>query len=100
MLSASDCLNDSGCSARRAPNLAWKCHARRVRNVSSASVSTGYAEDTAAPAEVKTEADDSMIEATSWSTSNAPPRSVDSATRRPESEPETGGAKVEPGSPS
>ena len=37
---------------------------------------------------------------TSASTSNAPPRSGDQATRSPESEPVSGGAKAEPGSPS
>ena len=83
MLSASDCLNASGCSASSGPSLAWKCHARRVRKVSSASGSEGYAAVTTAPAAANTGAADSTTAATAASTSNAPPRSTESATRSP-----------------
>src|SRR4051812_36853561 len=96
MLSASDCLKASGCSARSAPNRAWKCQARRVRNVSSASERSGWAESTLP----NTDADEDTIAATSSSTSKAPPRSTDSATRSPDSEPDRGGANEEPESPS
>ena len=98
MLSASDGLNSSGEAASIRPNFAWKCHARRVRKVSSASASTGWAAETEAPAAVKADADEATIEATSASTSIVPPRSGASATRSPESDPDSGGAKAEPGS--
>ena len=47
----------------------------------------------------KTDAEPSTTAATSWSTSNAPPRSVDRATRSPASEPDSGGTNATPGSP-
>src|SRR4051794_6181952 len=100
MLSARDCLNSSGCSARSGPKPAWNSQARSVRKVSSASGRVGYAESTAAPARSKTVTDDATTSATSWSTSNAPPRSTDTATRSPVRVPVTGGANQFPGSPS
>ena len=42
---------------QRRRSLAWKCQARRVRKVSSASASVGCAEETVAPAASKTAAD-------------------------------------------
>jgi hypothetical protein len=66
--------------------------------VSSASGNDGYDAVTTAPAAANTGPADSTTDATAASTSNAPPRSTDSATRMPSSDPERGGANVEPGS--
>ena len=68
-----------------------------MRKVSSASERSGYAAATCAPAPEKTAAEDATTERTSSSTWNAPPRSSDSATRRPDREPASGGAKARPG---
>ncbi len=43
MLSASDCLKESGCSRSSGPSFAWRCQARSVRKVSSARERSGCA---------------------------------------------------------
>ncbi len=101
MLSASEALKASGCSASWWPNRAWKCQARRVRKVSSALRSSGCADSTRARRRPPSPAPAaSTTAATSWSTSIVPPRSGLSATRSPGSVPLTGGAKFAPGSAS
>src|SRR6478735_5278003 len=66
----------------------------------SASDRSGHAENTAAPDRANRRPACSMTPATEASTSNAPPRSADQATRSPCSDPESGGSNEEPGSPS
>ena len=100
MLSASDGLNSSGCSARRSRKPAWNVHARSVRKVSSPRARSGCAAVDPCAGRGQAAAVASTTAATSASTSMRPPRSVDTATRSPRSEPMTGGAKVAPGSPS
>ena len=99
MFSARDGLKASGFAASAGPWTAQKFQARRVRKVSSASRRSGYAADSCAPWSVNTRPVASWRAATSWSTSKAPPRSTDQATRRPRSEAASGAAKVAPGSP-
>ena len=71
-----------------------------MRKVSSASARSGWAANTRAPPRANRRPAASVTPATSWSTSRAPPRSAVKATRSPASEPCSGAANVQPGSPS
>ena len=73
---------------------------QRAEGVVGLGEAWGTPTTTVAPAASKTAADPVTTDATSASTSRTPPRSAETATRRPVSVPETGGANTMPGSPS